>query len=138
MPSSTVRYARQFVSLEPSVSLALRDAAKQRDVPLNGFFQAAWSAYLFSKLGYPLRVDVFPTEPISLQISYDQTQFDDQSVAGLLAAFRARAERIAADGTGTVSILLYIAQASAARANAGGIVFEGAARISDVRAASAV
>ncbi|HBF32316.1 non-ribosomal peptide synthetase [Rhizobium sp.] len=246
LPSSTVRYARQFVSLVPSVSLALRDAAKQRHVPLNAFFQAAWSAviaamtgnidvvhgvllagrssgpsgvetmvgpslsilplrnlleptrplgvflaevlnglvelsqheligldkaldwaqlppltppsqsylvfqnvgthnserfgagYFFSKLGYPLRVDVFPTEAISLHISYDQTQFDDQSVAGLLAAFRAVVERLAAHSTGTVSTLLEIAQASAARAKAGAIVREGAARISDVRAASAV
>ncbi|WP_429932782.1 hypothetical protein [Agrobacterium vitis] len=95
------------------------------------------AGYFFSKLGYPLRVDVFPKAAISLHISYDRPQFGDQSGAGLLAAFRAVVERLADAVTGTVSILLDIAKAKVARGKAGASVREDAVRISDVRVASA-
>jgi non-ribosomal peptide synthetase component F len=92
--------------------------------------------YFFSKLGFPLRVDVFPTEVMSLHISYDRTCFEDVAASRLLAAFRSVLWALVEHADGDVARVL----ASARTDRSGGepirIVHEGAARVADVRAAS--
>jgi len=94
------------------------------------------AGYFFSKLGYPIRVDVFPADVISLHVSYDRSRFDDQAGARLLHAFRATLEALADNPDGTVSGLLEAARLTGAEVAPDDVVREGAAQVRDVRAAS--
>ncbi|MTJ84459.1 MAG: amino acid adenylation domain-containing protein [Telmatospirillum sp.] len=95
------------------------------------------AGYFFSKLGYPVRVDVFPNELISLHVSYDRSRFDDASGSILVAAFRSTLEALAASlkrpGGGTVAGLIEAARMPRPLDPPSPVIHEGAARLADVR-----
>ncbi|MET9831649.1 amino acid adenylation domain-containing protein [Streptomyces sp. NPDC006385] len=63
------------------------------------------AAYYISRMGFPLRIDVFPTSTIKVHMSYYRDRFTDATVERLLGAFLGVLEALAADGTATVGDL---------------------------------
>ncbi|MER6138558.1 amino acid adenylation domain-containing protein [Streptomyces sparsogenes] len=55
------------------------------------------AAYYISRMGFPLRLDVFPTETIKLHMSYYRDRFTDATITRLIGAFTSVLEVLAAD-----------------------------------------
>ncbi|MFE7294833.1 amino acid adenylation domain-containing protein [Streptomyces sp. NPDC057579] len=55
------------------------------------------AAYYISRMGFPLRLDVFPTETIKLHMSYYRHRFTDATITRLIGAFTSVLEALAAD-----------------------------------------
>jgi non-ribosomal peptide synthetase component F len=85
-----------------------------------------------SKMGFPLRVDVFPTSVVSLHLSYHREDFADATVTRLLAGFHAALAALAGDPA--LSTRDLIAAVPAAVAPDGvRTYYEGALRVPDIR-----
>jgi amino acid adenylation domain-containing protein len=54
-------------------------------------------AYYISRMGFPLRLDVFPTNTITVHMSYYRELFTDTTVTRLIGAYSAVLEALAAD-----------------------------------------
>ncbi|BCK68534.1 hypothetical protein Srufu_024870 [Streptomyces libani subsp. rufus] len=55
------------------------------------------AAYYISRMGFPLRLDVFPTETIKLHMSYYRDRFTDATITRLIGSFTSVLEVLAAD-----------------------------------------
>lgn len=87
--------------------------------------------FFVSKMGLPLRIDVFPQQPLALHMSYHRHELADATVAGLLGGLAAILENIGAGTQQTVGELLQVLD----RQSAGGAIqtfCEGGFHITDV------
>ncbi|MEV4315698.1 amino acid adenylation domain-containing protein [Actinocrispum sp. NPDC049592] len=70
--------------------------------------------YYVSRMGFPLRLDVFPTSTMTLHMSYYRELFTDESIGLLIGAYTAVMRALADAGDGTVQRLLDAARGASA------------------------
>ncbi|MFH8562241.1 amino acid adenylation domain-containing protein [Streptomyces sp. NPDC017988] len=68
------------------------------------------AAYYISRMGFPLRLDVFPTETVKLHMSYYRERFTDATITRLLGSFTSVLESLAAEGPLSVRDLMAAAR----------------------------
>ncbi|MBL1100575.1 non-ribosomal peptide synthetase [Streptomyces coffeae] len=93
-------------------------------------------AYYISRMGFPLRVDVFPTTTVTLHLSYYRDLFTDEAVTRLLGGFRAVLEALAAPGEVIMAKVLAAARAERTAPEDVQVFYEGGFRVEEIRALS--
>ncbi|MFF3641654.1 condensation domain-containing protein [Streptomyces sp. NPDC002564] len=68
------------------------------------------AAYYISRMGFPLRLDVFPTETVKIHMSYYRDRFTDATITRLLGSLTAVLEELAAEDPRTVGDLMAAAR----------------------------
>ncbi|MFF7631638.1 amino acid adenylation domain-containing protein [Kitasatospora sp. NPDC008050] len=68
------------------------------------------AAYYISRMGFPLRLDVFPTETVKLHMSYYRDRFTDASIGGLIGSFLSVLEVLASQEEHSVRDLMAAAR----------------------------
>ncbi|MFJ2773108.1 amino acid adenylation domain-containing protein [Streptomyces sp. NPDC087300] len=91
------------------------------------------TAFFVSKMGFPLRLDVFPTNVVTVHLSYHRDQVTDAGATRLLLALRTVLEALL-DGLGTsVGELVQGALADRPAPPGLGVFHEGGFRVADIR-----
>ncbi|WP_369214218.1 non-ribosomal peptide synthetase [Streptomyces flavofungini] len=92
------------------------------------------TAFFVSKMGFPLRLDVFPTNVVTVHLSYHRDQVTDAAATRLLLGLRSVLEAMLDGLEGTVGELADAALAERAAPPGLGVFHEGAFRVADIRA----
>lgn len=92
--------------------------------------------FFVSKMGFPLRVDVYPDTQIGLHMSYYRSTFNDTSISTLIAGFRLLVELLADQPElwRLADLLKELDKASLSEGDESAVFYEGQFKVEEIRA----